>query len=233
MRSERHRVMSPRVIIQLLIVIVVIPFLPLLISWNWRWWEAWVYAVLCVSGFAASRLLALRRHPDLLSERARFTHHGDALAWDRVLAPLLALGGGLMPLIAGLDARFNWSPAFGLPVKLVSLTVILAGYVLASWALIENRYFSGVVRIQTDRDHRVVSSGPYSYIRHPGYTGALLTYLVTPLFLDALTAFAPAAVLVVLLVVRTYLEDRTLQERLDGYREYAKRVPHRLLPRIW
>ena len=138
-----------------------------------------------------------------------------------------------MPLIAGLDARFNWSPAFGLPVKLVSLTVILAGYVLASWALIENRYFSGVVRIQTDRGHRVVSSGPYSYIRHPGYAGALLTYLVTPLFLDALTAFAPAAVLAVLLVVRTYLEDRTLQEQLDGYREYAKRVPHRLLPRIW
>jgi len=139
----------------------------------------------------------------------------------------------LMPLIAGLDARFSWSPAFGLPVKLVSLTVILAGYVLASWALIENRYFSGVVRIQTDRGHRVVSSGPYRYIRHPGYTGALLTYLVTPLFLDALMAFAPAAVLVVLLVVRTYLEDRTLQEQLDGYREYAKRVPHRLLPRIW
>jgi protein-S-isoprenylcysteine O-methyltransferase Ste14 len=217
----------------MLIVIVVIPFLPLLISWDWRWWEAWVYAILYVAGFAASRLLAGRRHPDLLSERARFTHHEDTLSWDRVLAPLLGLGGGLMPLIAGLDARLNWSPAFGLPVKLVSLTVILIGYVLASWALIENRYFSGVVRIQTDRGHRVVSSGPYRYIRHPGYTGALLTYLVTPFFLDALTAFAPAAVLVVLLVVRTYLEDRTLQEQLDGYREYAKRVPHRLLPRIW
>jgi protein-S-isoprenylcysteine O-methyltransferase Ste14 len=225
--------MTARAIVQLLFFIVVIPLLPLLISWHWRWWEAWLYAVLTIFGFTISRLLALGRHPDLLSERARFTHHEDTLPWDRVLAPLLGLGGGLLPLVAGLDARFDWSPAFGLPVKLVSLTVILAGYVLASWALIENRYFSGVVRIQTDRGHRVVSSGPYRYIRHPGYAGALLTYLVTPLFLDALTAFAPAAVLAVLLVVRTYLEDRTLQERLDGYREYAKRVPHRLLPRIW
>lgn len=231
--SERHRVMTARAIVRLLLFIVVIPLLPLLISWNWLWWEAWVYAFLTIFGFAVSRLLAGRRHPDLISERARFMHHEDTLPWDRVLAPLLGLGGGLMPLIAGLDARFGWSPAFGLPVKLASLTVTLAGYVLASWALIENRYFSGVVRIQRDRGHRVVSSGPYRYIRHPGYAGALLTYLVTPLFLDALTAFAPAAVLVVLLVVRTYLEDRTLQEQLDGYREYTKRVPHRLLPRIW
>ena len=99
--------------------------------------------------------------------------------------------------------------------------------------MIENRYFSGMVRIQTDRGHRIVSSGPYRWMRHPGYAGALLTYLATPLFLDARAAFVPAAILVVLLVIRTYLEDRTLQERLDGYREYTKRVPHRLLPGIW
>jgi protein-S-isoprenylcysteine O-methyltransferase Ste14 len=232
MRDQQKSV-TPRVIVQLLLVIVVLPFLPLLISWNWRWWEAWVYALLCIVGFAASRLLALRRHPDLLSERARFMRHEDTVPWDKVLAPLVGLGGGFMPLIAGLDARLQWSPSFGLPVKLVSLVVILSGYALASWAMTENRYFSGVVRIQADRGHRVVTSGPYSWMRHPGYAGALMTYLVTPLFLDALTAFVPAAILAVLLVIRTYLEDRTLQERLEGYREYAKRVPFRLLPGIW
>jgi len=230
---EQHKTVTPRVIIQMLIVVVGMPFLPLLISWNWLWWEAWVYASLCIVGFAASRLIAGRRHPDLLSERARFLRHEDVLPWDRVLAPLLALGGGMLPLIAGLDARFDWSPSFVLPVKLVSLAVILAGYVLASYALIENRYFSGMVRIQTDRGHQVVSSGPYRWMRHPGYSGALFTYLATPIFLDAAMAFLPAAVLVVLLVIRTYLEDRTLHERLEGYRDYAKLVPHRLLPGIW
>jgi len=208
--SNQQKSISPRLIIQLLLFIVVIPFLPLLISWYWKWWEAWVYAILCILGFAVSRLLAGRRHPDLLSERARFMRHEDALPWDKVLAPLVGLGGGLMPLVAGLDARFGWSPAFVLPVRLAALAVILAGYALASWALIENRYFSGMVRIQTDRGHRVVFSGPYRWIRHPGYAGALLTYLATPLFLDAVTAFLPAAILLVLLVIRTYLEDKTL-----------------------
>jgi protein-S-isoprenylcysteine O-methyltransferase Ste14 len=231
--SDKKQSITARVILQLLVFIVGVPLLPLLISWNWLWWEAWVYAFLVIFGFAVSRVLAVRRHPDLLAERARFMGHEDTLPWDRVLAPLLALGGGLLPLVAGLDARFNWSVSFGLPVKFVALAVILAGYALASYALIENRYFSGVVRIQADREHRVVSSGPYRWMRHPGYAGALLSYLATPIFLDAVTAFLPAAILLVLLVIRTSLEDRTLRERLKGYREYSEQVRFRLLPGLW
>jgi protein-S-isoprenylcysteine O-methyltransferase Ste14 len=231
--SGKTKSITPRVIIQLLLFIGVVPLLPLLISGNWLWWEAWVYAILCILGFVVSRVLAGRRHPGLLSERARFMRHADALPWDKVLAPLLSLGGGFMPLVAGLDARFSWSPAFILPVKLAALAVILAGYALASNALIENRYFSGVVRIQADRDHHVVSSGPYRWMRQPGYAGALLTYLGTPVFLDAVTAFLPTAILLILLVIRTYLEDTTLQERLAGYGEYTREVPYRLLPGVW
>ncbi|MCG8348985.1 MAG: isoprenylcysteine carboxylmethyltransferase family protein [Chloroflexales bacterium] len=139
----------------------------------------------------------------------------------------------MAPLVAGLDARFDWSPPFSLPVKLVALAIILAGYTLGSYALIENRYFSGVVRIQRDRGHRVVSSGPYRWIRHPGYAGALLAYLATPVFLDAPWAFLPTVFLAIALLIRTGLEDRTLQDQLEGYREYAKRVQYRLLPGIW
>ena len=182
--NHQPKIISPRVIFQMLFFIVVIPFLPLLISWHWDWWEAWVYAIIGILGFAISRLLAARRHPDLLAERARFMQHADAKSWDKVLAPLVGLGGGLVPLVAGLDARFGWSPEFSLPLEIASLVVILAGYALASYALIENRFFSGMVRIQTDRGHQVVSSGPYRWMRHPGYAGALLTYLATPFFLD-------------------------------------------------
>jgi protein-S-isoprenylcysteine O-methyltransferase Ste14 len=231
--SAQPKILSPRVILQVLIFVVAVPFLPLLITWRWDWWEAWVYALIAILGFAISRALAAQRNPDLLAERSRFLQVEDAKTWDKTLAPLVGLGGGLIPLVAGLDVRFGWSPSVSLPVKIGSLVVILAGYLLGSYALIENRFFSGMVRIQTERGHTVISSGPYGWMRHPGYSGALLTYLATPLFLGALWAFLPVALISIVLVVRTSLEDRTLQAELDGYREYARRVPYRLLPGVW
>jgi protein-S-isoprenylcysteine O-methyltransferase Ste14 len=224
---------SARAVIQMIFFILVIPFLPLLVSRRWDWWEAWVYAAVSILGFAISRGLAARRHPDLLAERARFLQHEDAKTWDKTLAPLVALGGGLIPLVAGLDMLFGWSPTFSMPVKFLSLAVLLAGYVLGSYALIENRFFSGMVRIQAERGHRVVSGGPYRWMRHPGYAGALMAYLAAPLFLDSWWAFLPAVFLTVVLVIRTTLEDRALQAELDGYREYARRVRFRLLPGVW
>ena len=229
----QQKTVSVRVIVQMLIFIVVVPFLPLLISWRWDWWEAWVYAVIGIGGFAISRLLAARRHPDLLAERARFLQHEDAKSWDKLLSPLVGLGGGLIPLVAGLDAHFGWSPAFSRPVKILALAVILAGYVLASYALMENRFFSGMVRIQTERGHRVVSTGPYRWMRHPGYSGALLTYLATPLFLDSAWAYVPVLFMTIVLVIRTNLEDTTLQAELEGYRDYVQRTRYRLLPGVW
>jgi protein-S-isoprenylcysteine O-methyltransferase Ste14 len=113
------------------------------------------------------------------------------------------------------------------------LVAILAGYAWASYALLENRFFSGVVRIQSERGHHVVSSGPYRWMRHPGYAGALLAALATPVFLDSRWAFLPAVLLTAILVVRTALEDRVLHDELAGYREYAERVRYRLLPGVW
>lgn len=231
--NMQSKTISPRLVVQLLLFVLLVPFLPLLIAWRWDWWQAWVYALIYVLGFVASRALAARRHPDLLAERARTMQHEDAKSWDRVLAPLVGLGGGLIPLVAGLDARFGRSPGFSLAVEIVALAIILAGYILASYALIENRFFSGMVRIQRERNHHVVSGGPYRWMRHPGYAGALLMYLATPLFLESWWALLPAGVLSLVLVIRTHLEDRTLQEELTGYREYAARVRYRLLPGVW
>ena len=231
--TDQQRTVTPRVILQLLLFIVVVPFLPLLISWRWAWWQAWVYAGVCILGFVVSRVLAARRDPGVIAERARFLQHEDAAPWDKVLAPLVGLGGGLIPLVAGLDARFGWSAGLGLPVEILSLLAILAGYALGAWALIENPFFSGMVRIQAERDHRVISSGPYGWVRHPGYAGALLTYLATPFFLDSLWAFVPVLFLAIVLVIRTRLEDRTLQEQLAGYEDYAREVRYRLVPGIW
>jgi protein-S-isoprenylcysteine O-methyltransferase Ste14 len=229
----QQKTITPRLVIQMTLFLLVIPLLPLLLSQRWGWWEAWVYAGVYILGFVISRALAGRRHPDLLAERARFTEHEDAKPWDRWLAPLVGLGGGLIPLVAGLDARFGSPPAFSLPVRLGALAVILIGHALGSYALVENRFFSGMVRIQTERGHRVVSTGPYRWMRHPGYAGALLTYLATPIFLETLWAYVPVALLTTALVVRTHLEDKALREELPGYAEYARRVRARLLPRVW
>jgi protein-S-isoprenylcysteine O-methyltransferase Ste14 len=231
--NSQQRLITPRVVIQLLFFIVVIPSLPLLVSWRWDWWEAWVYVLVGILNFAISRVLAARRHPDIIAERARMMQHEDAQPWDKILVPLAGLGGISVLLVAGLDELFGWSPPFSLPLKILSLLVILAGCVLSSYALIENRFFSGMVRLQTDRGHQVVSTGPYRWMRHPGYAGALLIYLVIPVFLNSFWAFLPTVLVIILSVIRTALEDRFLQAELDGYRDYARRVRYRLLPGVW
>ena len=147
--------------------------------------------------------------------------------------PLVALGSVVILVVAGLDVRFGWSPSFDLLVRVAGLAVVIAGYILGSYALMENRFFSGMVRIQRERGHRVVSGGPYRWVRHPGYAGAIATYLAMPPLLSSLWAWLPAVALVAILVVRTRLEDATLRAELEGYEAYAGRVRYRLVPGVW
>jgi len=227
--------LNVRTIVQMLVFIVLVPFLPLLISLEWDWWQAWAYGLIGVLGFIISRILVNMRHPDLLAERAKFMQHENTKPWDEVLARLVGLGGALIPLAAGLDVKYGWSETdYSLSVELAALFLILVGYAISSWALMENRFFSGTVRIQTERGHHVISTGPYAYVRHPGYAGALLTYFATPLLLDSPWTFVPVIFMAVVLVIRTDLEDRTLKHELPGYKDYAtQKTRYRLLPGIW
>jgi protein-S-isoprenylcysteine O-methyltransferase Ste14 len=233
--ANPNKVLSARVVLQLLVFIVLVPFLPLLISWKWDWWQAWAYGLIVVLGFVVSRLLVNKRHPDLIAERAKFMDHKDTKPWDQVLARLVGLGGALIPLAAGLDVKYGWSKTdFSIWVELAALALIVIGYAIGSWALMENRFFSGTVRIQKERNHQVVSTGPYAVVRHPGYAGALLTYFATPLLLDSPWTYLPVAFMTVVLIIRTDLEDRTLKHELPGYKEYAmQKTLYRLLPGVW
>ncbi len=211
---------------------MVAPFIPMIVSGQWGWWQAWAYAVVSILSFVISRIIVNRRHPDLIKERARFMQAKDTKPWDKILAPLLGLGSILILIVAGVD-KPTWTPASSLIWNLAALFGILLGYGFSSWALIENRFFSGTVRIQTERGHHVVSTGPYRIIRHPGYAGGLFGYLFIPLLLNSLWAFIPVVLLMIVMVVRTALEDKTLQEELPGYKEYAQKTRYRLLPGIW
>lgn len=231
--TEIKRTFTFKIIFQLVIVVVLLPLLPMLISGAWDWREAWVYAAVSSLGFVLSRGLAARRHPDILKERARSMELQDAKHWDRILAPIVAVGSIFILAVAGLDKLLGWTFPFSLQVKIIALAAILLGYGLGTWALIENRFFSGVVRIQTDRGHHVVTTGPYRFIRHPGYAGVLWTYLAIPFFLDSIWALIPAILISLALLIRTGLEDKTLQTELPGYREYAQKTRYRLIPGIW
>lgn len=230
---KTKKVLSVQVIVQVVLFVVLLPFLPLLIARDWGWWEAWAYGVLGLGSFIISRYLAARKTPDILAERSKFMHHQDAQAWDKKIIPLAGVIGIFIAIVAGLDQLLGWSAIFNLAWRVVGLLMVLAGYAFSSYALIENRFFSGMVRLQSDRGHSVISSGPYRWMRHPGYAGALIAYLFVPVLLDSLWSFIPTLITVGLYVIRTALEDRFLQQNLDGYREYATRVRYRLLPGIW
>jgi len=138
-----------------------------------------------------------------------------------------------MVIVAGLDHRYNWSPEFPLWLIIIGFILISLGYAFAAWAMIENRFFSSVVRIQVDRGHVVCDSGPYQIVRHPGYAGNMLALPGMVLALSSMWTLIPAAVALIIALIRTVLEDQTLQDELPGYHDYARRVRYRLIPRIY
>lgn len=231
--AEKDKPPIFRAIIQMLFVVVIAPFLPMILSGDWSWWQGWAYAVTSILAFLVSRLIVMRVHPDLIQERVRFLQARDTKTWDKVLAPLLGMGSVLMLVVAGLDRSFGWSSSYGATGNWIALAGIVFGYAFSSWALVVNRFFAGTVRIQTERGQHVITHGPYRIIRHPGYAGGLFGYIFIPLLLDSAWAFVPAALLGLVMVTRTALEDATLQKELPGYAEYACRTRYRLLPGIW
>jgi protein-S-isoprenylcysteine O-methyltransferase Ste14 len=220
--------------IRLIIVYLLIPPVLLICGWDFGWWQAWVFSLLIVVVGIGVRLWAERRHPGLLAERAKFEKAPDVKPWDKVLAPLMAVSLSFpLVIVAGLDHRFGWSPVFQTWLNILGFILIMLGYAFAGWALVENRFFSSVVRIQTDRGHVVCDSGPYRIVRHPGYAGNILPLAGIVLALGSIWTLIPAMVALIITVIRTALEDRTLQDELPGYKEYAARVRYRLVPGIW
>ncbi len=231
--SEIQRA-TPRDWLRLITVHISVPLLLFSCAGGIRWWQAWIFSVLFVAAGIGGRIWAEGRHPGLMAERTRSLRAADVKTWDRVLAPLMAVSLSYpLVIVAGLDHRFAWSPAFPTWFNITGLSLIAIGYAFAAWAFAENRFFSSMVRIQTDRGHRVCDSGPYRIVRHPGYAGSLLALPGIVLALGSTWTLLPAGAALVVAVLRTVLEDRTLQEELPGYREYASHVRYRLFPGIY
>jgi protein-S-isoprenylcysteine O-methyltransferase Ste14 len=197
------------------------------------WWFAWVYLGIFVFGVGVNSYVLLRINPELIAERARQVTT-ETKKWDKILATTWGLLSAIGTLaVAGLDKRFGWPPQMPLAVQMIALLFHALGSAFASWALVSNAFFATTVHIQADRGHAVVSTGPYRFVRHPGYAGWILSGLAIPLMLGSLWALVPAALAQAALALRTALEDRTLRNELPGYEDYARTVRYRLLPGVW
>ncbi len=196
-----------------------------------NWIGAWAFIGLNLLGVLFNSLFLLRFNPETVAERARAE---GVKEWDKVVSTLWAAAYYLLLLlVAGLDVRFGWTAPLPPAAAIVSGVVFALGFALFSWAMITNTYFTAVVRIQTERGHKVCTSGPYRFVRHPGYVGLVAQCLAAPVLLGSLWALIPGGSAAVLMIVRTALEDRTLHQELEGYREFAQQVRYRLLPGIW
>ena len=197
---------------------------------RWDYWQGWVYVVL--NGILVV-VMATRLTPDPELIEERLNPKEGVKSWDKVYfaisTPLFFLGMAL----GGLDARFGWTKDMPLAVYWAGVAVYIIGQAIMQWARYTNRFFSSMVRIQTDRGQTVCKSGPYRFIRHPGYTGGFLFEAVTGIVLGSWWACVPQLLAALTLIWRTGLEDKTLQAELPGYAEYAKETRYRLVPGVW
>ena len=193
----------------------------------------WIFFGASFLHYSVSTAVQYKFNPELLVQRLKRKREGSKL-WDEILmrvSNLMVLI--LIPVIAGLDVgRVLWS-SLDIYFAVVGFVFFIASTVLINWAMIVNPYFEQTVRIQKDRGHRVITSGPYKIVRHPGYLAGILYTLSIPLIIGSLYTFIPVGIYVLLIVIRTLLEDRTLQKELNGYSEYIKRTKYRLFPGIW
>ncbi|HMJ56897.1 MAG TPA: isoprenylcysteine carboxylmethyltransferase family protein [Polyangiaceae bacterium] len=210
------------------------PTLILFLAGDWRWTEGWIFGAWFVALCASVIGWLYRKDPALLAERYRRPGSGGQSRRDAIIVYMLLLGFTAWIILMPLDARrFRWTPA------LPPLAVIIGGALLMlSWFFLlrsftDNTFLSPLVRIQAEREHRVVSGGVYGVVRHPMYLGAVLMFIGGPLLLGAVTALAAGVALSVLLAVRIVDEERLLSKDLPGYDEYRQRVRYRLLPWVW
>ncbi len=212
-----------------LLIFVLCLFLP---AGTWMWFRGWLFFSVTVAASILITVYLRRVNPDVVA--ARVNRHSGTKRWDLFLGAICFLPTMLaIPIVAALDdGRFHW---FHLPWWgcVLGYTLLFTGMAGLTWAESVNKFFEPTVRIQTDRGHRVISSGPYAIVRHPGYVSGFLVFIGMALSLGSLWSLIPAVLACLLLVVRTIWEDRTLRDELTGYREYAERVRYRLIPGVW
>lgn len=214
--------------------ILIFPALILVLSGDLLWVEAWIFGIWLLALSYSTILYLYRRDPALLEERYRQPGEGNQEGWDRYVVWGLIVGFIVWVVIMPLDAkRFGWSPAFPLWLEAVGVAMLLGSAFLFFRSYTDNTFLSPLVRIQEEREQRVVSTGVYGFVRHPMYLGGILMFLGTPLLLGSVWGFVVGLALTVLLMARILGEEAMLGRELDGYPDYTRKVRYRLFPYLW
>lgn len=192
----------------------------------WKW--AWILLLLSVVILIINLLVIPL---ELIEERGRLKK--DAKKWDKVLTSINIVPTILLYVCSGLDYRFNLTGNVNILINITGLVLSFSGAMLFTWSMISNKFFSTLVRLQTDRKHTVATGGPYRFVRHPGYVGYIIMSFATPMALGTLWGLIFSGITGILLIIRTALEDNTLKRELAGYDEYAEKVKYRLIPFLW
>jgi protein-S-isoprenylcysteine O-methyltransferase Ste14 len=230
-RAQANSVVpTPQVVMYVAAMALVFAALLFIPAGRLDWTLGWVYVGIVILFVVINWACLNRWNPELIGRRMRYgkgTKHWD-IVWTALFAPVMIA----VYVVAGLEARRGVA---GLPTVMwpLGLAIFGLGSVVLIWSMVVNPFFEKTVRIQTDQGHRVIESGPYAWVRHPGYVGFASWILATPLLLGSAWALIPGVLSVVGLLIRTALEDRTLRAELPGYPEYAARVRFRLIPGLW
>jgi protein-S-isoprenylcysteine O-methyltransferase Ste14 len=220
-----------RRVVQILVMFIVLWLILFLGCGYLDWTAAWIYLGISLLSVVINAFFMFRTSPETIAERGKPT---EVKGWDKLVGGMWFLGQYfLVPLVAALDNRFGWTKEYSMWWQALGALVYALALGLTSWAMISNAYFSTAVRIQTDRGQKVCRTGPYHYVRHPGYVGFFIQSLSVPILLGSLWALLFALPALVVMIIRTSLEDRMLQAELEGYKEYAQEVKYRLIPGVW
>ncbi len=196
-----------------------------------HYFQGWLFLITnIISGFM--NFWTIRNNEELMNERSKIGE--NAKSWDKKILGISAIIYLLNVILAGLDSgRFQWSPNFNWSFYATGIILSIVGQIIFLTARSQNNYFSSIVRIQTDREHEVCDTGLYKIVRHPGYLGMTISLFSVPFITGSLWSFVTTTIAVILLFIRTHLEDQTLMNELKGYKEYAVKTKNKLIPRIW
>lgn len=210
---------------------------PIAIMWpagTWQWREAWILIGIWIIFFIVLTIFLLRKDPLLLVERMKSPIQKEQKGWDKAIMSLMFIVAVGYYIIPGFDViRFGWSQPFPAWIEITALVVHIPCFIFLGWVMHANTYLSPVVKIAHEREHQVITEGPYAFVRHPMYSAVIILVVAFPIALGSRFGLIPALLIVLLLVIRTIFEDNTLHTELSGYPEYAGATHYRLIPGIW
>ena len=233
MKTENKKLTIGQIIFTL-IYILIFPALLLFLSGDWAWIEGWIFSIWFIILCYTTIIFLYRKDPSLLAERYRKPGTGDQKGWDKYVVIGLVIGFTAWIIIMPLDAkRFEWTTNFPVWLKVIGMIELILSFFLFYRSYADNTFLSPLVRIQTERKQQVVTTGVYSFVRHPMYLGGILLFIGAPMLLGSAYGIILGFSMLFLLASRIIGEEKMLASELEGYTEYKKKVRHRLIPFVW